>query len=50
MRAADLQNLSGDPLDRVIVATALVERAVLLTADQRILDWPGQVPRLDAQR
>ncbi|HZB53068.1 MAG TPA: type II toxin-antitoxin system VapC family toxin [Reyranella sp.] len=50
MRASDLLNLSGDPLDRIIVATALVEQAVLLTADRRILDWPGQVQRLDAQR
>jgi PIN domain nuclease of toxin-antitoxin system len=50
IRASDLLNLSGDPLDRIIVATALVEQAVLLTADRRILDWPGQVQRLDAQR
>ncbi|MPZ31686.1 MAG: PIN domain-containing protein [Rhodospirillales bacterium] len=50
MRAADLQNLPGDPLDRIIVATALVEQAVLLTADMRILEWPGQVRRLDARR
>ena len=50
MRAADLENLSGDPLDRIIVATALVERAVLLTADTRILGWRGEVQRLDAQR
>jgi PIN domain nuclease of toxin-antitoxin system len=50
MRAADLQNLPGDPLDRIIVATTLVEQAVLLTADMRILEWPGQVRRLDARR
>jgi PIN domain nuclease of toxin-antitoxin system len=50
VRASDLLNLPGDPLDRIIVATALVERAVLLTADRRILDWPGQVQRLDARR
>lgn len=50
MRAADLENLSGDPLDRIIVATALVEQAVLLTADMRILGWRGEVQRLDAQR
>jgi PIN domain nuclease of toxin-antitoxin system len=50
MRASDLLTLSGDPLDRIIVATALVEQAILLTADRRILNWPGQVQRLDAQR
>jgi PIN domain nuclease of toxin-antitoxin system len=50
MRASDLENLAGDLLDRIIVATALVEEAVLLTADLRILDWPGQVQRQDARR
>jgi PIN domain nuclease of toxin-antitoxin system len=50
MRASDLENLSGDPLDRIVVATALVEQAVLLTADMRILEWPGQVRRQDARR
>jgi len=49
-RAADLENLSGDPLDRFLIATALVEEAVLLTADRRILDWPGRVRREDARR
>jgi PIN domain nuclease of toxin-antitoxin system len=50
MRASDLENLPGDPLDRLVVATALVERAALLTADQPILSWPGQLAREDAQR
>jgi PIN domain nuclease of toxin-antitoxin system len=50
MRAADLEDLSGDPVDRIIVATTLVEQAVLLTADMRILEWRGDVQRLDAQR
>jgi len=49
MRASDLENLSGDPLDRLIVATALVERAVLLTADQPILDWRGNLDRRNAR-
>jgi len=49
IRAADLENLSGDPLDRIVLATALVEDAVLLTADHRILSWPGNVRRVDAQ-
>jgi PIN domain nuclease of toxin-antitoxin system len=50
MRAADLENLRRDPCDRIIVATALVEDAVLLTADQPILDWPGSLRRQDARR
>jgi PIN domain nuclease of toxin-antitoxin system len=49
MRASDLENLSGDPLDRLIVATALVEQAILLTADQPILDWQGNLDRRDAR-
>ncbi|MGH8431364.1 MAG: PIN domain-containing protein, partial [Solimonas sp.] len=50
MRASDLENLSGDPLDRILVATALVEDALLLTADQPILNWPGTLRRQDARR
>jgi PIN domain nuclease of toxin-antitoxin system len=48
-RASDLGNLSGDPIDRLIVATALVEQASLMTADQAILDWPGRLQRHDAR-
>lgn len=36
-----------DPADRLIVATAL-EGHRLLTADRRILDWPGELSRMDA--
>jgi PIN domain nuclease of toxin-antitoxin system len=50
VRASDLENLPGDPFDRLIVGTALVERATLLTADQRILAWPGELERQDATR
>ena len=50
MRAADLESLRRDPCDRIIVATALVEDAVLLTADRPILEWPGRLRRQDAQR
>jgi PIN domain nuclease of toxin-antitoxin system len=50
IRASELENLSGDPVDRFIVATALVERAVLLTADAPILSWAGPLQRQDAQR
>ena len=47
VRAGMLAGLHGDPADRLIVATAL-EGHQLLTADRRILDWSGQLNRLDA--
>lgn len=50
MRAADLENLPGDAFDRLIVGTALVEGATLLTGDQPILSWPGSLQRQDASR
>jgi PIN domain nuclease of toxin-antitoxin system len=50
VRASDLDNLPNDPIDRLIVATALVEQAVLLTADQALLAWPGPLKRQDARR
>ena len=49
IRAATLPDFHADPADRLIVATAL-EGHRLVTADRRILDWPGQVSRLDASR
>ena len=49
IRASDLENLSRDPLDRLIVASALVERASLMTADLPILGWPGRLQRYDAR-
>ena len=50
MRASGLGNLTGDPFDRLIVGTALVEDAVLMTADESLLDWPGRLRREDARR
>jgi len=50
LRAADLGNLSGDPIDRIVVATALVEDAVLLTADRSLLAWSSRLRRQDARR
>ena len=47
IRAASLQGLHGDPADRIIVATAMAGH-VLVTADRRILDWPGNLRRMDA--
>lgn len=47
MRAVLLPEMHGDPADRLIVATALGGHR-LVTADRRILDWPGSLDRLDA--
>ncbi len=47
-RAGLLPNMHGDPADRLIVATALVGDHQLVTADRRILEWPGLLRRLDA--
>ena len=47
VRAGLLQDMHGDPADRLIVATAL-DGHQLVTADRRILDWPGQLRRLRA--
>ena len=47
VRAGLLPGLHGDPADRLIVATAL-EGHELITADRRILDWPGKLNRMDA--
>ena len=50
MRASGLGNLTGDPFDRIIVGTALVVDATLLTADGSLLNWPGRLRRQDARR
>ena len=50
VRAATLAGLHADPADRLIVATAEAHEATLATADRRLLDWPADLPRMDAQR
>ena len=45
--AAALVDFHPDPADRIIVATAMTGHQ-LITADRRILEWPGTVQRLDA--
>ena len=50
MGAVELEDLHGDPFDRIIVATALAEDAILLTAARPLLAWPGQLQRQDARR
>ena len=49
IRAVDLADFHADPADRLIVATAL-DGHRLVTADQRMLDWPGRLDRIAATR
>ena len=49
MAAGELDDLHGGPADRFIVATALREGATLMTADRKILDWPGELRRIDGR-
>jgi len=46
--ANQLSNFHSDPADRLIVATAISSDALLVTADRRILEWPGEMGRVDA--
>lgn len=47
-RAGLLQDMHGDPADRIIVATSL-EGHQLVTADGKILRWAGPLGKLDAR-
>ena len=47
--AAFLTDFHADPADRWIVATAREVDAILLTADDKILAWPGRLDRQDAR-
>ena len=47
IRANELADFHPDPADRLIVATALAGHR-LVTADRRLLSWPGPLSRLDA--
>lgn len=49
IRANRLAGFHSDPVDRIIVATALSGYS-LLTADRRILSWDGNLKRLDARQ
>ena len=48
--AAALTEFHGDPADRIIVATALEEGMVVVTADKKILSWPGLKDKVDATK
>ena len=49
IRAVSLAGFHADPADRLIVASAL-QGHQLVTADERILNWSGQLSRLDARQ
>jgi PIN domain nuclease of toxin-antitoxin system len=49
IRASGLENFHGDPADRLIAATALLNSADLMTADKRLLGSELPVRRLDAR-
>lgn len=50
IRARTLRFLQADPFDRIIAATAVCERAPLMTADERLMgvDWLAVVPAQQA--
>ena len=50
VRAVRLSNFHADPADRFIVATSQWLDATLITADQKILDWPGNLRRHPAKK
>jgi PIN domain nuclease of toxin-antitoxin system len=41
VKATELGKFHGDPADRLIVATAILESAALVTRDRRIRDYAG---------
>jgi PIN domain nuclease of toxin-antitoxin system len=48
--AAELENLHGDPADRIIAATAIAHDATLITADANLLRWRHRLKRQDAEQ
>jgi PIN domain nuclease of toxin-antitoxin system len=48
--AAELDNLNGDPADRIIAATAIVRDATLMTADENLLRWQHRLKRQNAEQ
>ena len=49
IRANELPGFHADPADRIIVATALTGRHLVITADEHILRWRGNLNRMDAR-
>lgn len=50
MLASQLRGFHGDPVDRILAATAMEHDAVLLTADEALLGWTSGLRSLDARR
>jgi PIN domain nuclease of toxin-antitoxin system len=50
IRSTRLTALEGDPVDRIVVATALERDLRLVTGDARILGMRGGPARIDARR
>ena len=48
--AAELKPFHGDPADRIITATAILKNATLVTANENILSWRGELKRSDARK
>jgi PIN domain nuclease of toxin-antitoxin system len=48
--ACEIEDLHGDPADRIIAATAIVHNAALMTADANLLGWKHQLKRQDAEQ
>lgn len=47
--AGELEGLHSDPADRFIAATAIAHDAMLVTADDRLLQWRHGMRRHDAE-
>ena len=47
--STELENFQSDPADRIIIATAAVQGATLITADAAILKWINPLGRHDAR-
>lgn len=47
--AGELEGLHADPADRFIVATAIAHDAILITADERLLQWSHKLRRQNAE-
>ena len=43
---AKLPRLHGDPFDRLLIAQAIAENLILLTADRQIARYPGPIRRV----
>lgn len=47
--AVELDGITPDPADRMIAATAILQSATLVTGDEDILSWSGELKRHDAR-